>query len=63
MPLRILQTVAESGNIFELTFTLYEERAGPFSANGQTNSRTSRIPFHLREQREQSKTKNQQTTK
>lgn len=50
MPFRIVQTAAESGNVSELTFTLYEENAGPFSANGQTNSWTWRIPFHPHEQ-------------
>lgn len=33
MPLRMLQTAAESGNGSELTFTLYEENVGPYSAN------------------------------
>jgi len=30
MPLRMLQAAAESGNVFELTFTLYEENVGPY---------------------------------
>lgn len=32
----MLQTAAESGNVFELTFTLYEENAGPYSADRST---------------------------
>lgn len=36
MSLRMLQTAAESGNVFELTFTLYEENAGPYSADRST---------------------------
>ena len=56
MPLRTLQTAAESGNVFESTFTLYEENVGPYSANWQINSWTRQIPFHLHKEWEQMKT-------
>jgi len=57
MPLRMLQAAAESGNVFELTFTLYEENVGPYWANWQINSWTWQISFHLHKEWEQMKIK------